>query len=84
VVENTFVIIIMKWRVVLEPDPETSDWAVWCPELSGCVSAGITQEDALRNICEAIELYLQPDPIELLPDAVIREVVVGSYIQQVI
>ncbi len=67
----------MKWRVVLEPDPETSDWAVWCPELSGCVSAGITQEDALRNICEAIELYLQPDPIELLPDAVIREVVVG-------
>ena len=74
----------MKWRVVLEPDPETSDWAVWCPELSGCVSAGITQEDALRNICEAIELYLQPDPIELLPDAVIREVVVGSYIQQVI
>ena len=49
----------MKWRVVLEPDPETHDWAVWCPELSGCVSAGVTQEDALRNICEAIELYLQ-------------------------
>jgi predicted RNase H-like HicB family nuclease len=29
----------MKWRVVLEPDSETNDWAVWCPELPGCVSA---------------------------------------------
>jgi predicted RNase H-like HicB family nuclease len=50
----------MKWRVVLDPDPETNNWAVWCPELSGCVSVGVTQDEALQNICEAIELYLQP------------------------
>ncbi|HOP81392.1 MAG TPA: type II toxin-antitoxin system HicB family antitoxin, partial [Armatimonadota bacterium] len=25
----------MKWRVVLEQDPETGDWAVWVPELPG-------------------------------------------------
>ena len=67
----------MKWRVILEPDSETNDWAVWCPELPGCTSAGATEEEALSNICEAIELYLQPDTIELLPGAVIREVVVG-------
>ncbi len=46
----------MKWRVVLEPDPETGDWAVWCPELSGCVSAGQTEADALNNIREAKSL----------------------------
>lgn len=23
----------MKWRVILQPDPETGDYAVWCPEL---------------------------------------------------
>jgi len=51
----------MKWRVILEPDPETGDWAVWCPELPGCVSAGETEAEALENIREAIALYLQPD-----------------------
>ena len=67
----------MKWRVILEPDLETDEWAVWCPELPGCTSAGITQEDALNNIQEAIQLYLQPDTLILAPDAIIREVVVG-------
>lgn len=64
----------MKWRVVLEQDPETGDWAVWCPELPGCASAGSTEEEALENIKEAIELYLQPDPIALEPGAFVREI----------
>ena len=65
----------MKWRVVLEPDPTTGDWSVWCPELPGCVSAGDTEEEALENIREAIELYLEPAPLELIPGAIIREVI---------
>ncbi|MBW4694816.1 MAG: type II toxin-antitoxin system HicB family antitoxin [Lyngbya sp. HA4199-MV5] len=67
----------MKWRVVLETDPETGDWAVWCLELPGCVSAGETEEEALENIREAITLYLEPDQIELKTGAVVREVLVG-------
>ena len=67
----------MKWRVILEPDPETGEWAVWCPELRGCVSAGATEAEALANIQEAIELYLEPDPIELPASALTREVFVG-------
>ncbi|MCA1623869.1 MAG: type II toxin-antitoxin system HicB family antitoxin [Acidobacteria bacterium] len=66
----------MNWRVILEQDPETGEWAVWCPELPGCVSAGGTEEEALANIREAIELYLQPDPIEMPAAAVLREVTV--------
>jgi predicted RNase H-like HicB family nuclease len=66
----------MKWRVVLEPDPETGDWAVWCPELPGCASAGETEQEALENIKEAIALYLEPDPIKISPNAVMREVLV--------
>ena len=66
----------MKWRVLLERDPETGDWAVWCPELPGCASAGETEDEALQNIREAIELYLQPDPLDLPGDAVMREVMV--------
>lgn len=64
----------MKWRVVLEPDPETGEWAIWCPELPGCASAGATREEALGNIREAIELYLEPDPLSLGSDAVVDEV----------
>ncbi|QYX33671.1 type II toxin-antitoxin system HicB family antitoxin [Sphaerospermopsis torques-reginae] len=66
----------MKWRVILEPDPETGDWAVWCPELPGCVSAGETEAEALENIREAIALYLEPDTITLQPGSVMREVLV--------
>ena len=65
----------MRWRVILEPDPDTGDWAVWCPELPGCASASETEAEALTNIREAIDLYLQPDPVELQPGAVTREVV---------
>jgi predicted RNase H-like HicB family nuclease len=67
----------MKWRVVLETDPETGDWAIWCPELPGCVSAGETEEEALNNIREAIALYLEPDPLNLQSGAIVREVLVS-------
>lgn len=67
----------MKWRVVLEHDPNTKDWAVWCPELPGCTSAGETQEEALDNIRAAIELYLTPEPFELSEGAIIKEVLIG-------
>jgi predicted RNase H-like HicB family nuclease len=62
----------MKWRVILEPDPETSDWAVWCPELPGCFSCGESQTEALENIQEAIAL----SPIELQSGAITCEVTV--------
>ena len=66
----------MKWRVVLERDEKTGEWAVWCPELPGCTSAGVTEEEALANIREAIELYLQPEELPLSPTAYTREVLV--------
>lgn len=66
----------MKWRVVLEQDPETGDWAIWCPELPGCTSAGETQHEAMANIREAIELYLEPDAYPFAPTAITREVFV--------
>ncbi|MGL5065561.1 MAG: type II toxin-antitoxin system HicB family antitoxin [Microcoleus sp.] len=64
----------MKWRVILETDPETGDWAVWCPELPGCISAGETEEEALENIREAIALYLEPYPIVSKAGTILCEV----------
>ena len=65
----------MKWRVVLEEDPETHEWASWCPELPGCTSCGATREEARLNIREAIELYLEPRP--LTPGVIVEEISIG-------
>ncbi len=66
----------MKWRIILEQDIESGDWAAWCPELPGCTSAGETEEKALINAKEAILLHLQLDPIDLPPAALAREIFV--------
>lgn len=54
----------MVWRIVIEKDPQTHEYAVWCPELPGCVSAGATIDEAKENIREAIELYQTAAAIE--------------------
>ncbi len=47
----------MKIKVVLEPQEE-GGYFVHVPSLKGCYSQGETKKEALRNIREAIELYL--------------------------
>ena len=54
----------MKFRVIVEHDPETGAYAAYCPELPGCCSAGSTEAAALDNAVEAIKLYLQPSPMD--------------------
>ena len=49
----------MQLRVVLEPSDE-GGYTVLVPSLPGCISEGNTREEALKNIREAIELYLEP------------------------
>jgi predicted RNase H-like HicB family nuclease len=67
----------MKFRVVMEFDPETNSYSAVCPELPGCASAGDTEEEARRNIEEAIQLYLSPADIDISPTAKLFEVTVG-------
>ena len=55
----------MKFRVVMEYDDEADSYAVHCPELQGCASAGETEEEALANMRKAIALYLEPSPVEI-------------------
>ena len=49
----------MKLQVVLEPSDE-GGYTIYVPSLPGCISEGEAIEDALANIQEAIELYLEP------------------------
>jgi len=54
----------MKIKVVLEASEE-GGFTVYVPSLLGCISEGETEEEALANIREAIELYLEPIEDEL-------------------
>jgi predicted RNase H-like HicB family nuclease len=49
----------MRIKVVLESSNE-GGYTVYVPSLPGCISEGETVEDAVTNIREAIELYLEP------------------------
>jgi predicted RNase H-like HicB family nuclease len=50
---------IVKLKIVLEPSDE-GGYTVFVPALPGCISEGDTREEALANIRQAIELYLEP------------------------
>jgi predicted RNase H-like HicB family nuclease len=67
----------MRFRVVLEYDPDAKSFSAVCPELPGCTSAGDTEEEARHGIEEAIRLYLSPADIEMPPNAKLVEVTVG-------
>lgn len=48
----------MEIRVRLEKD-EDGVWVATCPSLPGCISQGKTQEEALKNIKEAVRLHIR-------------------------
>lgn len=48
----------MGYTVILERETD-GGFVVSVPELPGCVSQGDTREEALANIREAIELYIE-------------------------
>jgi len=64
----------MKIKVVLYPPEEGI--AVCAPSLPGCWSQGSTEEEALENIADAIQEYLDAD-IELSDEAAVREIEVA-------
>jgi predicted RNase H-like HicB family nuclease len=49
----------MRLKIILEPSEEGGYTAI-VPSLPGCISEGDTKEEVLKNIREAIELYLEP------------------------
>lgn len=60
----------MKLKIVLEPSEE-GGYTVLVPALPGCISEGDSKEEALKNIREAIELYLESveDDMSFSPDS---------------
>ena len=66
----------MKYRVFIEQD-EDGVFVAEVPSLPGCISQGATRTEALKNIQEAIEVYLESlkahgDPV---PPSINEEIV---------
>lgn len=66
----------MRYRVYIEPD-EDGVFVAEVPSLPGCISQGATSAEALANIAEAIDLYIDSleahgDPV---PPPITEEVV---------
>lgn len=54
----------MNLKIVIERG-EDGYYVAHCPALKSCWSQGRTREEALRNIREAVDLYLEPVPAEV-------------------
>lgn len=54
----------MNIQIIIE-EGEDGYFVARVPVLKGCWSQGKTREEALENIREAIDLYFEPEPIEI-------------------
>jgi predicted RNase H-like HicB family nuclease len=53
----------VKLRLIIEKDSGTGRYSGIYPELPGCASAGDTEEEAIANAREALDLWFEPvDP----------------------
>jgi predicted RNase H-like HicB family nuclease len=64
----------MKIRLIVEHDPETGRYSSVFPELPGCASAGDSEDEAIANAREALELWFEPSEIPLSETARLVEV----------
>ena len=65
----------MKLKVILEPSAE-GGYTIIVPSLPGCISEGETKEEALANVQESVELYLETveDDSDYAPNEETKEV----------
>ena len=70
--------MLRTFHVILEHN-ETGRYTVTIPALPGCISEGDTKKEALANIKEAIELYIEsldadgePIPEDNIEEALVK------------
>jgi predicted RNase H-like HicB family nuclease len=55
----------MKYLIILEKT--TTGYSAYSPDLLGCVSTGVTPEETVQNMQEAIEFHIDGLKLEGLP-----------------
>ena len=69
----------LRFKVYLEYDPEYNGFVADIPTLPGCMSQGKTEEEALKNIKEALKGYLKvvQKHKRVIPSEIVRYVTIG-------
>ena len=63
----------MKYTIIIHRDEQEGGFWGECSELPGCYSQGESIEELMKNIREAVELYLEDDEEVYLPVEEVRE-----------
>lgn len=73
---NNILVVNMKFRVTIEQD-EDGVFIAECPSLPGCISQGKTRIEAIKNIKDAVEGYLESlkKHNEVIPPSIDEEIV---------
>jgi predicted RNase H-like HicB family nuclease len=70
----------MKFRIIIQTD-EDGIFIAQCPSLPGCISQGKTRQEAIANIKEAAEAYIDSLKLhnEAIPPAIDEEIIEVSF-----
>ena len=63
----------MKYTIIIHKDEQEGGFWGECSELPGCYSQGESVEELMKNIREAVELYLEDSEEIYLPVEEIKE-----------
>ena len=63
----------MKYTIIIHRDEQEGGFWGECSELPGCYSQGESIEELMKNIREAVELYLEDAEEVYLPVEEVRE-----------
>jgi predicted RNase H-like HicB family nuclease len=69
----------MSYKVSIVIEKDSNGYYAYSPELDGCQSQGDSYEEALNNIKEAIELYLEVLTDEEKKNLLSKEILTTSY-----
>jgi len=73
----------MKYKISIVFEKDEHGYYVYAPGLPGCHSQGDTFEEAMTNIKEAIELYLEVVPREEIEELLSKEILTTTMEVQV-
>lgn len=69
----------MSYKISAVIEKDDFGYYAYCPELKGCQTQGDTFEEALANIKEAVELYLETLSEKERQSIISREIITTSF-----
>ena len=73
----------MSYKVSIVIEKDEHGYYAYCPELEGCQSQGDSIEEAIANIKEAVELYLETLSKEEIKESLSKEILTTALEVQV-